>query len=89
MKDRLNKSATIASKIHFLKEIVFYKVYYLGQKSLLELREDIMLVISSLSRGSRNIVQLVSFERCLKNVYVDILFFFVLSKKLLKVLAIS
>ena len=34
-----------------------------GPKTLPELREDMMLVISSLSVGYRNLVLLVSFER--------------------------
>ena len=34
-------------------------------EALLELREDMMLAISSLSVGCRNYVLLVSFERCL------------------------
>ena len=44
-------------KFHFLEEIIFYKVYILfGPEALLELREDMMLAISSLSVGCRNIV---------------------------------
>ena len=35
----------------------------LGPEALLELREDMMLAISSLSVGCRNIVLLFSFER--------------------------
>ena len=34
-----------------------------GPEALLELREDMMLAISSLSVGCRNIVLLFSFER--------------------------
>ena len=44
----------------FLEEII-YKVYYLGQKS--KLRDYVILAISSLSVGCRNIVPSLSFER--------------------------
>ena len=44
-----------------------------GSETFLELREDIMLAISSLSVACRYIVQLLSFKN---NVYVTILYFF-------------
>ena len=63
MKKRSNKSP-IASKFHYLEEIKFYKVYILfGTEALLNLSEDMMLAISSLSVDCRNIVLLLSFER--------------------------
>ena len=48
--------------ISYLDEIIFYKVYYLGQKPyILELRENIMLAISFLSVGCKNIVLDIDF----------------------------
>ena len=44
-----------------------------GPEALLELREDMMLAISSLSVGCRNNVLILSSERCLKNVDLNIL----------------
>ena len=63
----------IASKLHFLEEIMFYKVYYLGI-----LFRYMMLAISSLSVGCRNIVLLVLFEseKCLCGYFM---FFFIVS----------
>ena len=62
MKERLNKSGN-CFEIFFSEEIIFYKGILLGTETFLELREDMLLDISSLSVGSINIVLLLLFER--------------------------
>ena len=62
MKERLNKSAN-CFEISFFRRNNILKVMLCGSEALLELREDMMLAISSLSVGCRNIVQLLSFKR--------------------------
>ena len=41
-----------------------------GSEALLKLREDMMLAISFLSVGCRNVVLLLSFEKCLCEYFV-------------------
>ena len=61
IKERLNKSAS-CFKISFFGRNILYGILF-GSEVLLELREDMMLAISSLSVGCRNIVLSLSFER--------------------------
>ena len=62
MKERLNKSTNCFEISFFGKNNILSGILF-GTEASLELREDMMLAISSLSVGCRNIVQLVSFER--------------------------
>ena len=62
VKKRLNKSANCFEISFFRRNDILQGILF-GPEALLELREDMMLAISSLSVGCRNIVQLVSFER--------------------------
>ena len=62
MKERLNKFAN-CFEISFFKRNNILKGILFGLEALLELREDMMLAISSLSVAWRNIVLLLSFER--------------------------
>ena len=61
IKERLNKSAN-CFEISFLRRNNILKGILFGPKALLELTEDMMLVISSLSVGCRDIVLSLSFE---------------------------
>ena len=61
MKERLNKSATCFG-ISFFKRNIPQGILF-GPEALLELRQDMILAISSLSVGCRNIVLSLSFER--------------------------
>ena len=61
-KERLNKSAYCFKMSFFRRTHILYGILS-GPETLLELREDMMLVISSLSVGCRNIVLSFSFER--------------------------
>ena len=71
MKERLKKSVN-CFEFSFLEETIFYcsiiliKFYKstpFGSNALLELRKDMMLAVSSLSLGYRNIVLSLLFER--------------------------
>ena len=62
MKERLNKYAHYF-EISFFERNDFVLGIPFVPEALLELREDMMLAISSLSVGCRNIVLLLSFER--------------------------
>ena len=62
MKERLNKSASCFEISYFRRNNILYAILF-GPEALLELREDMILAISSLSVGCRNIVLSLSFER--------------------------
>ena len=73
MKERLNNSANCLEILFFRRDNILEGILFVPE-ALLELRGDMVLAISSLSVGCRNIVLLLSFERYLKNVYVNIFF---------------
>ena len=62
MKERLTKSASCFGISFFRRNNILYGILF-EPEALLELRVDMMLGISSLSLGYRNIVLLFSFER--------------------------
>ena len=62
MKDSLNKSANCFEISFFRRNSIPYGILF-GPEALLELREDMIFAISSLSVGCRKIVLLLSFER--------------------------
>ena len=71
MKERLNKSAN-CFEISFFRRNNFLQGILFGPEALLELREDLMMAISSLSVGCRHILLLLSSE-------IFYAFFFVVS----------
>ena len=62
MKERLKKSANCFEMLFFRRNNILYGILFAPETSL-ELREDMMLAISSLSAGCKNIVLSFSFER--------------------------
>ena len=62
MKERLSKSANFFEIPFFRRNNILEGILF-GPEVLLELRKDIMLAISSLLVGCRNIVLPLSFER--------------------------
>ena len=62
MKERLNKSGNYF-KISFFRRNNILQGILFRPEALSELRQDMMMAISSLSVGCRNIVLLLSFER--------------------------
>ena len=62
MSQRLNKSANYLEISFFRRNNVLWGILF-EWEALSDLREDMMLAISSLSGGCRNIVLLFSFER--------------------------
>ena len=62
MKERLNKYASCFEITFFRRNNISQGPLFVPEASL-ELREDMMLAISSSSVGCRNIVLLVSFEK--------------------------
>ena len=73
MKKRLNKSVN-CFEISFYRRNNILQGILFGPEALLELREDMMLAISSLSVDCRNIVLSLSFERqsekCLREYFM-------------------
>ena len=62
MKERLNKSANCFEISFFRRNNVLQGILF-GSEVFLEFRKDMMLAISSLLVGCRNIALLLSFER--------------------------
>ena len=62
MKERLNNSTNFLEISFFLKNDIPQGILF-GPEALLELREDMVLGIFSLSVGCRKIVLLILFER--------------------------
>ena len=62
MKERLNTSENCFGISLFRRNNILLGILF-GPEALLELREDIMLIISSVIVGCRNIVLLLSFKR--------------------------
>ena len=62
MKGRLNKSANCFESSCFRGNNILQGILFVAE-ALLELKEDMILAIYSLSVGCRNIVQSLSFER--------------------------
>ena len=62
MKERYNKSANCFEISFFRRNNIVSGILF-RPEAILELREDMMLAISSLSVGCRNIALLVLFER--------------------------
>ena len=92
MKERLNTSENCFGISLFRRNNILLGILF-GPEALLELREDIMLIISSVIVGCRNIVLLLSFKRWPEKCSYEYLMLFVVStiesKKLLNKLAIA
>ena len=78
MKERLSKSVN-CFEVSFLRRNSVLLGVLFGREALLELREDVMLAISSLSVGCKNIVLLHSFLIQSEKVPASILLFLVVS----------